>query len=157
MWSQSVFDAIISSITQMLGSSHLLMCLLLIKYPTGAFKLCPLMVTGMMPMCLGHIFKGDFTTAVLCCCSQFLVSVRNEPSPCMNNCLSESQLYHREYLFCISKPNKILVTGSLSHIMKVWENLKLALGRCKVAFISEVIYDPSAVFRCTAAGSILVL
>ena len=39
---------------------------------TGTFKLCPLMVTGMMPLCLGGIFKGDFTTVVLCC-SQFLV------------------------------------------------------------------------------------
>ena len=47
--------------------------LLLMKYPTGAFKLCPLMVTGLMPLHLGGIFKGGFTTAVLCCCSQFLV------------------------------------------------------------------------------------
>ena len=40
---------------------------------------------------------------------------------------------------------------------KVWENLKLAVQRCKVALPSEDIDDPSAVFRCTAAGSILVL
>ena len=37
------------------------------------FKLCALMVIGMKPLCLGGIFKGDFTTAVLCCYSQFLV------------------------------------------------------------------------------------
>ena len=40
---------------------------------------------------------------------------------------------------------------------KEWENLKLAMHRCKVALPSEDIADPSAVFRCTAAGSILVL
>ena len=38
-----------------------------------AFKLCYLIVTGMMPLCLGGIFKGDFTNAMLCCCSHFLV------------------------------------------------------------------------------------
>ena len=42
-------------------------------------------------------------------------------------------------------------------MMKVWENLKLAMQRCKEALPREDIDDPSAVFRCTAAGSILVL
>ena len=41
-------------------------------------------------------------------------------------------------------------------MMKVWENLKLAMQRCKVALPSEDIDDPSAFFRCSAAGSILV-
>ena len=40
----------------------------MMKYPTGALKLCPLMVIGMVPLCLGGIFKEDFTTAMLCCC-----------------------------------------------------------------------------------------
>ena len=38
---------------------------------------------------------------------------KNESLLCMNNCLSESQLYDTEYLFCISRPNKIYVSGSL--------------------------------------------
>ena len=63
----------------------------------------------------------------------------------MNNCLFASQLYDEEYLFCISMPNKISVPSSLSHMMKVWKNLKLPIA------------DPSTVFKCTAAGSILVL
>ena len=96
------------------------------KYPTGAFKLCPLMVTGMMPLCLGGISK-DLTTAMLHCCSQFLVYVKNDPSLCMNNCLSVSQLYDREYLFCMSMPNQISVSSSLSHMTKVWENVMLAI------------------------------
>ena len=57
----------------------------------------------------------------------------------------------------MSMQNKIPVSGSLSHMMKVWENLKLAMWRCKVALPSKDIDDPSAVFRCTAAGSISVL
>ena len=48
--------------------------------------------------------------------------------------------------------NKISLSGSLSHIMKV-----LTFQRCKVALPSEDIADPSAVFRCTTAGNILVL
>ena len=42
-------------------------------------------------------------------------------------------------------------------MIKVWENLKLTIQNCKVAFPSEDIADPSAVFRCTAAGSIFGL
>ena len=42
-------------------------------------------------------------------------------------------------------------------MMKVWENVKLAMQRCKLALPSEDIADPSTVFKCTAAGSILVL
>ena len=53
--------------------------------------------------------------------------------------------------------NKISVSSSLSHIMKVCENLKLAVHRCKVALPSEDIDDTLAVLRCTAAGSILFL
>ena len=50
-----------------------------------ALKLCLLMVIGIMPLCLGGIFKVDFTTAMLCCCSQFLVYVKNKPSLWMNS------------------------------------------------------------------------
>ena len=72
----------------------------------------------------------------------------------MNNCLSQFQLYDREYLFCLSMPDKISVSSSLPHMMKVWENLKLAMQRCKVALPMEDIDDPSSVFSDTAAGSI---
>ena len=48
-------------------------------------------------------------------------------------------------------PNKISVSGNLSHMTKVME--MLAMKRCRVALPGEDIDDPSAVFRCTAAGS----
>ena len=102
-------------------------------------------------------FKGDFTTAMSCCCSQFLVYIKNKSSHCMNSCLSASQLYDKEYLFCMSMLNKISVSGCLSHMRKVWGNLKLAIQRCRVALPSEDIADPSTVFKCNSAGSILVL
>ena len=63
----------------------------------------------------------------------------------MNNCLSESQLYDREYFFYMSMPDKIPVSGNLSLMMKVWENMKLAMQMCKVALASEDMDDPSAV------------
>ena len=75
----------------------------------------------------------------------------------MNNCLSESQLCARDYPFWISMLNKISVTGSLTYVTKVWENLEFAMQSCKAAFSSEEIDDTPAVLRCTAAGSILVL
>ena len=42
---------------------------------------------------------------------------------------------------------KILVSSSLSHMMKVWENLKLEKQKCNVALPSEDIVDPSAVCK----------
>ena len=54
-------------------------------------------------------------------------------------------------------PNILSASSSLSHIMKVWENLKLAMQRCKVALPREDIDDPSAILRCTAAVNTLVL
>ena len=75
----------------------------------------------------------------------------------MNNGVSQSQLYDREYPFWISMPNKISVSDSLSHITKVWENVKLVMKRCKGALPSEDIDDPSPDLRCTVADSILVL
>ena len=62
------------------------------------FKLCPFIVIGMMPLCLGGILKVDFTTVILCCCSVYGVPVKNEPSLCMNIYFSESKLYDKEYL-----------------------------------------------------------
>ena len=70
------------------------------------------------------------------------------------NCLSESQLYVRVYLFCISMQNKISVSGNLSDITRVWENIKLAMQRYKVVLPSEEINDPLAVLRHTVAGSV---
>ena len=43
---------------------------------------------------------------------------KNEPSLCMNNCLSKSQQNHRGYLFLVSMLNKISVSENVSHIMK---------------------------------------
>ena len=57
----------------------------------------------------------------------------------------------------MSMPNKISESGGLSYMMTIWENLKLTIQRYKVALPSENIADPSAVSRCTAAGSTLVL
>ena len=37
------------------------------EIPDGILNLCPFMVIGMMPLCLGGIFKVDFTTVILCC------------------------------------------------------------------------------------------
>ena len=45
--------------------------------------------------------------------------------------------------------NRISVSGSLSHMMKVWENMKLVVQRCEVTL--------PAVLKCTAASSIVVL
>ena len=112
---------------------------------------------GIMPLCLGGIFKKYFTTAILCCCSQFLVYVKNEHFFCMNSCLSASQLYDKGCIFCMSMPNKIFVSSSLSHMMKVRENVNLAIQRFKVALPSGDIADPSTVFKCTAAGSLFCL
>ena len=78
-----------------------------------SFKLHPIILIGMTPLCLGGIFKVDFTTAILGCCSQFLVKVKNEPSLCMHNCLSESQQYDQDHLFWMSMPNAISVSGNL--------------------------------------------
>ena len=52
---------------------------------------------------------------------------QNEPPLSMNNCSSESQLHDKEYLFWMSMPNKISVFDTLSHLMKVCENLKFAM------------------------------
>ena len=54
-------------------------------------------------------------------------------------------------------PNRKSVSGSLSHIMKVCENLKSAVQRWRVALLINNIGDLSVVFRCIAAGKILVL
>ena len=40
---------------------------------------------------------------------------------------------------------------------KAWEKLKIPMQMCKVSLPREDIDDPLAVFRCTAAGSVLVL
>ena len=97
------------------------------------------------PFCLGGIFKGLFHY-----CNIMLLLIdcsASQKSQCVSNCLSESQLYNREYFFCISMPNRIPVFGSLSHMMEVWEILKLAMQRCMVALPSEDIDEPSAVFK----------
>ena len=61
------------------------------------------------PLCLGGILRVDLTIPIVAFCSQFLVYVRSLPS------------------FCISIPNIISVAGSLSHIIKLWVNLKSAI------------------------------
>ena len=54
-------------------------------------------------------------------------------------------------------PNTKSVSGSLSHMMNVCENLKSAMQRWREAFPINDIGDPSAVIRCIPAGRILVL
>ena len=123
-----------------------------------SFKLCPFILIGMTPLHLGDISKVDFTTVIIMLLLTVSSVSKNEPSLCMNNCLSKSQQYNREYLFWMSMPwNKILVSGSMSHMMKVCENLKFAMHRCKAALPSDKIDYPSAVLGCTSAGRILVL
>ena len=63
----------------------------------------------------------------------------------------------RNTFFWRLMPKSKLVSGSLSQMMKVCENLKSAIHRWRVAFCIHDIGDPSAVHWCTAAGSILVL
>ena len=97
-------------------------------------------------------FQGRFHY----CSIMWLLTVsgvsQKEPFLCMNNCLSESQLYDREYLFFMSMPNEISVSSSLLHITNVWKNLILVMQWCKVALPSEDIDDLLAVLRCTAAS-----
>ena len=97
------------------------------KYPTGAFKLCPFMVIGMMLLCLGGILREISLVQYYVAAHSLWCKLKNKPSLCMNNCLFQSQLYDREHLFWISMPNKISVSGSLSHITKVCENVKSAM------------------------------
>ena len=55
-------------------------------------------------------------------------------------------------------PNKISVSGSLSHIMTSVRKPKTGnVQRCNVALPSDDIDDSSVVLRCIAAGSIVVL
>ena len=100
------------------------------------------MVTGMMPLYLCGFFFKEISLLQCYVAAHSPWYKKNESSLCMNNCLSESQLYDTEYLFCISRPNKISVSGSLSHMMKVLENSNLAMGSCKVALPREDIDDP---------------
>ena len=53
-------------------------------------------------------------------------------------------------------PNSSSISGSLSHMMKLLENLKSAILSWSVVIPSAVIGDPSAVFRCTNVVSIAV-
>ena len=75
----------------------------------------------------------------------------------MNNSFPEFQLHDGEYFFLISMSHKISFSSSLSHITKVNEYFKFAMQSSKAALPSEDIDDSSAVLRCTAADSSLVL
>ena len=79
--------------------------LITMKYLTGAFKLCHLMVNGMMPLCLGGTFKVNFTTGVMLLLTVSCISKKNKPSLCMNNCLLKFQLYDKKYLYIYAKYN----------------------------------------------------
>ena len=52
----------------MLGSFSFLESSLLMKY-----AVCPLILIGMMPLCLGGILRVDLTIPIVAFCSQFLV------------------------------------------------------------------------------------
>ena len=58
--------------------------------------------------------------------------------------------------FCTVMPNSSSVLGSLSHTMKLWENLKSAILSWSIIIPSTVIGDQSAIFRCTHVVCIAV-
>ena len=60
------------------------------------------------------------------------------------------------YFFCILIKNSSSLSGSLSHTMKVWEILKLAVLSWSVVIPNALIGDPSAVFNCTDVACIVV-
>ena len=62
-----------------------------------------------------------------------------------------------DYFFCTSMPNSSSVLGSLSHMLKVYENLKSAIVSWSVVILNAVIGDPSAVFSCINVACIAVL
>ena len=53
-------------------------------------------------------------------------------------------------------PNSSSVSGSLSHIMNLSENLKSAILSLNVIIPNAVIGDPSAVFSCIIVACIAV-
>ena len=119
-------------------------------------KLWPLMVTGMTPLCLGGILREIsllqyyVATHVLCCKLNTVlpcvwITVYLNPNYMIES-ISSVYLWQIKYLGQVAY-----------HMAKVWENLKLAMQKCKTTLPSEEIDDPSAVLRCSAAGSILVL
>ena len=59
--------------------------------------------------------------------------------------------------FCMSIPNRTSVSGSLSHIMKLWVNLKSTILRWSAVIPKAVISDPSAVFNLVVVACIGVL
>ena len=67
----------------MLGSFPFVESSLLKKYAVCPLIVCPLILTGTMPLCLGGILRVDLTIPFVAFCQQFLVYVRNLPSFCM--------------------------------------------------------------------------
>ena len=125
----------------------------------GSLNCVLFMVIGMMLLFLGGIFKINFTYCNIIVAAHSFWSKWNMSLPSvwiivylnpnyMIESISSGYLCQIKYHFL----------DSLSHIMNVFENLKFA--KCKgvqVALPSIDIDDPSAVLRCTAADSILVL
>ena len=70
---------------------------------------------------------------------------------------SLSQTYHSENFFCISFPNMISVSSSLSHIIKLWVNLKSPILRWSAVIPTAIIGDLSAMFNLVVVGCIGVL
>ena len=89
----------------------------------------PLILIGMMLLCLGGILSIDLTIPIVTFCSQFQVYLRNLPSFCMQQFFSLSQAYDSENFFCISMPKIISVSGNLSQMIKLCVNLKSAILR----------------------------
>ena len=53
-------------------------------------------------------------------------------------------------------PNNSSISGSLSQMMKLWENLKSAIRSWSVVIPNAVIGGPSVVFNCTDVACIAV-
>ena len=102
---------------------------------------------------LEHWFNNSF------CCLLSTVSdvCENLLSFCMLQFFSLSQTYDSEKFFCTSIPNIISVSGSLSHMMKLWVNLKSTILRWSAVIPNAVIGDLSAVFNLVVVGYIGIL
>ena len=89
------------------------------KYAIFPVTLQPLILMGMMPLCLEGILRVDLTIPIVAFCPQFVVYIEKSAVFLYLAFFSLSQAYDSENFFCISIPNMISVSGSLLHIIKL--------------------------------------
>ena len=93
--------------------------------------------------------KGWFYNSNICFCLQFLVYVRNLPFLYVAILFSVLDIGQEEFLlYILDSKNSISILSSLSHMMKLCENLKSATLSWSDVIPNAVIGDPSAVFNC---------